>query len=106
MEPHKTVKAVVSQNKVDSWIFYFYIRVVSISIYVNCFIDCKFDELMSIEQEKESILKSIDSIIERALRDGKAHRIEIEIKHSKIKTLGMYDREKESNWVESDIQIR
>lgn len=61
---------------------------------------------MSIKQEKESILKSIDSTIYRALLDGKAHRIEIEIKHSKIQTLRTYDREKESNWVENNIQIR
>jgi len=101
MEPHKTVKAVVSQNKVDSWIFYFYIRVVSISIYVNCFIDCKFDKLMSIEQEKQKILKSIDPRIEEALRDGLHHRIEIEIKHSKLNNIKIVNRHYTKEWMES-----
>jgi len=61
---------------------------------------------MSIEQEKESILKQIDSTIHQALQDGKAHKIEIEIKHSKLQSLTTYNRRTAHEWIDQDFDER
>jgi hypothetical protein len=62
--------------------------------------------IMSIKEEKEKILNSIDPKIQKALQDGKPHRIEIEIKHSKLSNIKVVNRKSKYEWIDDNVKIR